>query len=264
MKKIVFISILSASLLLCGCSQNGDNSEMPVESSYAQIYEDSDGNLVYEDSKYEIVEGSLIERNGDEDEPSAPEGSISFEEAVEILDSCSFEELYLPQSVSDYEKYYFGTVTHNDLLYYSIDPYVEADGKKIFVGTNCLVACDGSKVLMKTWASDYMSVEIGSAENDKSLSELYGDCEATPNDAIASLAKFSESQLGLEHSLSSYTFEVDTKIHDIKGIECYQATPKLNYTNLMSMTAPYYISADGSGRVFIADTENKGSYIEIK
>lgn len=264
MKKILlFIAILSISVMMCACSEQ-ENTETIPENSTAQFSQTDSNTLVYEAEKNEASQGTLIERDGSEKQVSAPEGSISIDEAIEILDSCNYEDLYLPESVSSYEKYYFDTVTYNGSEYYSIDFCLESNGKRIFVGTNCIVACDGSQVLKKTWASDYLSVKPNTSDNDKDVKEVFGDVKSTPNDAFRLLLSLGETKLGLDHNLSIYTFEADSEIHEIKSIKCYEITPKLNYNNSISMLSPYYVTVDGSNRVFIKDEENKDSFIEIK
>lgn len=262
-RSLLFIGVLSFFLILCGCSQNTDT-EDSLDISTTQMYETSDGNLAYENNFKEVSQGSLIERNGNQKQVSAPDGSIEFDEVIKTLDLCSFEELYLPQSVDNYKKYYSDTVTYDGTLYYSIDLYIEANGKRAFVGTNCLVACDGSQVLKKTWTGDYLPTQLNASSSDKTYSELYGDTDVTPNDALSNLISLSESKLGFEHNLLSYTFEIDTKFFDIENVKCYRITPKLNYTNSVSMLSPYYVAADGSDKIFIKDTKNIGSYIELK
>lgn len=264
MKKLLFISILSCFVLMYGCTQNENNPTASEDLPGVSVYQTSDGTIVYENSKLTIIEGSLIERDINPKEVSSPSDSITFEKAAALLNSCNFEDLYLPQSTKDYEKYYFDTVTYNNELFYSVDLYLNSDNKKIFVGTNCLVACDGSKVLKKTWSSDYISVELNSSSSDKVIDEIYPNVKITPNDALIAFSSFGEKKLGLENDFSSYTFEIDTKIYDIKSIKCYQLTPKLYYNNQTKMLPSYYITVDGSNRVFINDKENIGSYIEIK
>ncbi len=263
-KKLMFVSALAVLMIFCACSDNESSESAVDESSSAQIYETSDGKLIYGDNSSEVSQGILIERNGSEKEVSAPDGSITFDEAEKLLNTCNFEALYLPQSVKEYKKYYFDTVTYNNSLYYSIDLYIELKGKKIFVGTNCLVACDGSSVLAKNWTSDYTSVKTNSSSSDSSLTELYGNTEITPNDALKVLASFSESQLGLKYSFSNYTFEVYTKLYDIKDVECYKIIPKLNYNNSLSVLSPYYITSDGSNKVIVNSSDKEDSYTEVK
>lgn len=263
-KVIIFISLIAMSFALCACSQNDNEGMYELPPPKDSFYETSDGTLIYNDNPSKIDEGSIIKRNGDSVEVSAPENSISLDKAEEMLDGCAFEDLYLFQSVKDYKKYYFGTVSYADSMYYSFDFYIEKDGKRVFAGTNCLVACDGTEILKKDWAGDYVTVQLNKATSEKSPSELYKSAKVMPNDALLTLTKFSNSQLGLEYELLTYTFEGETEIQTLKSIKCYKFTPKLNYTNSVKMLSPYYITVDGTNRVFTVDKENDGEYIEIK
>lgn len=265
MKKIIiFVSLLAMAFTLCACSQEEDNGGVVDVPSTTEFYETSDGTLVYNDGASKINEGSLIERNGDNIEVSAPENSISIDKAEEMLNTCAFEDLYLFQSVKDYKKYYCGTVSYNDSMYYSFDFYAEKDGQRVFAGTNCLVSCDGKNILKKDWTGDYVVVKQNKAKSEKSPSELYKSAKVMPNEALLSLTAFSKDQLGLEYELISYTFEGETETQTIKSIKCYKFTPKLYYTNSVKMLSPYYVTVDGSNRIFTADKENSGEYIEIK
>ncbi|MGN0471186.1 MAG: hypothetical protein ACI4GV_09770 [Acutalibacteraceae bacterium] len=264
MKKIIiFVSLLAMALTLCACSQGQDESSLSV-SSENSFFEASDGILVYNDNASKIDEGSLITRNTDIVEVSAPENSISLEKAEEMLDGCAFEDLYLFQSVKDYKKYYSGTVSQSGSMYYSFDFYIEKDGQRVFAGTSCLVACDGKDIMKKDWTGSYVTVQPNKASDEKSPSELYKSAKVLPNDALITLTEFSDSQLGLEYELSAYTFECETEIQTLKSIKCYKFTPKLNYTNSVKMLSPYYITVDGTNRVFTSDKENSGEYVEIK
>lgn len=261
-KSLITVSALALSLFLTACSPG--SAENSVTSSSAQWYETSDGTVVYNDNASKTDEGSLIERNGNKNEVSSPENSISIEKATSMLDTCAAEDLYLPQSVKNYEKYYSFTVNYGDALYYSFDFYVEKDGKRVFAGTNCLVACDGTQILKEDWMGGYVPVKQNKASSDKSVSEMYGNVKITPNEALLTLASFSEKELGLEYSFLTYTFETDTEISTVKGIKCYKITPKLYYTNSVKMLSPYYVSVDGKNRVFTSDGKDNSQYIEIK
>lgn len=262
-KVIVFISLLAMSFTLCACSQE-DTESVTDFSSTPAMYEASDGTLVYNDNASKLDEGSVIERNSESVEVSAPENSIAVDKAEEILDTCAYEDLYLFQSVKDYKKYYCETVEHNGSMYYSFDFYIEKDGQKVFAGTSCLVSCDGNKILKKDWTGGYTAVTKDKASTEKSPSEIYKSAEVMPNDALLTLTKFTKNQLGLDYELASYTFECETEIQTLKSIKCYKFTPKLYYTNSVKMLSPYYITVDGTNRVFTADKENSGEYIEIK
>ena len=94
-----------------------------------------------------IDQVSIINRNQNKT-VSAPEESISFEKACEILDKCDMNDLQLPESARYFKKYYFDTVEYYNKMYYSVYFYSEKDDKKVFVGNNTLVSCDGELVLI--------------------------------------------------------------------------------------------------------------------
>ena len=86
MRKMMLTVVLSLSLLLCGCA--ADSTEKQSSSTeLSSVYEDA-----AEQSTAE--EYSVIERSK-EQEVSAPDNSIRFEEACELLDSCSRKSLIM-------------------------------------------------------------------------------------------------------------------------------------------------------------------------
>lgn len=238
--------LLALSLGLCGCSQNDSGKN------------DSDNNDL--SSASEDVSKVFIERK-DAGEPSAPEGSISFEKACELLDDCSLKETYLPQSMKDYKKMYFGTIDYMSEKFYSVYPYIEAANKKIFVGTNCLVACDGSFSLKKTWIGEYSEL-TESADSDKSFEELYPGAKVTPNEILTVLAE-NEKSLSLEYDITKYIFEVGGKIFEIDGKKCYKIIPKLEYMDSVTILQSFYGTIDGSNEIWKADLDNDGKYKKI-
>lgn len=257
MKKI-FLALLTVSLgvCICGCGQ--------VDESVPDTDDGDDGFKVTYNSQVQSSaepKTPMIERNQTGD-VSAPEGSISFEEACEILDKCSMQELSLPQSVKDYKKYYFATVDYDGKKYYSIYPYVEKNNKKVFVGANCLVSCSGSEVLVKDWLGHYEDAEIGNASYDKELNELYPNAKATPNEAVLSLTE--KKDLGLEYDLSKYTFEFLEETKDIQGINCFVITPKIEFEGEIKLSSKMYLNTDGSGKVYRTDPNDSKEYIELK
>lgn len=243
--KALTAMLLVLSLGLCGCSQN-NNSNNDNNQNQSSVTED--------ESKV------FIERK-DAGEPSAPEESISFEKACEILDKCSMKETYLPQSMKDYKKLYFGTIDYMSEKYYSVYPYIEAANKKIFVGTNCLVSCDGSLVLKKTWIGDYSEL-TESADNDKSLDELYPGAKVTPNDILKVMAE-NEKSLSLEYDMTKYVFEVGSQLVDIEGKKCYKIMPKLEYMDSVTILQSFYGTIDGSNEIWQADISDNGKYKKI-
>lgn len=236
----VFSFILAAAvLMLCGCSGNNNDGEKNNSSETG---------------------GELIEHKSKE-VPSSVKGGISFEEACSILDKYSSKEFYLPQAVKEYKKYYFGTIDYMGDKYYSIYPYIEAANKKIFMGTNCLVSCDGQLVLKKAWTGDYAEVTKKFSE-DKSSDEIYPDAKASANDAVASFAE-KEKNLKLDNDITKYVFEVGDRLYDRNGIKCYKISPKLEYMDHIEILQAYYVAADGSGEVYKADLNNGGEYSRL-
>ena len=253
MKKIFLISALILSLSFCGCSGQSNNSEKS-ESSSSQRADVSTGEsgttYTIRDVSKDMSTGDRIEITENKKEVSAPKDSISFKEACDIIDSCNMEELYLPQSAKDYKKMYFATVNYESKDYYSIYNCVEVKGKKIPVGTNCLVACDGSRILKKDWVGGYSPVDTDTAKNDKTTAEKYPDAKITPNEAIAAAAEKGD-KLGLEYDISTYVFEADDKIVEVNGVACYKFTPKSEYTNSTLLQTAFYVNAYGSGEVYL-------------
>ena len=207
-----------------------------------------------------IDQVSIINRNQNKT-VSAPEESISFKEACEMLDKMSMKETYLPQSMKDYKKLYFGTIDYVSEKYYSVYPYIEAANKKIFVGTNCLVSCDGSDILKKTWIGDYAEV-TSSADTDKSLEELYPGAKVTPNEILTVLAEH-EKSLSLEHDISKYIFEVADKLVDIDGKKCYKIMPKIEFMDGIRICQSFYGTVDGSNEIWQADISQNGKYKKL-
>ena len=151
MKKIG-VAVMAALLMaaVCGCEEG----EPPLST--------------VSDTSVSQAETSVISKNKT-DTVSVPSESIPFEEACAILDTCGAKETGLPQSMKDFQKYYFGTVQYYGKAYYSIYPYVESNDQKIFVGTNLLVSCsDGGLVLKKSWLGVYEEVPTGTAAEDLS------------------------------------------------------------------------------------------------
>lgn len=254
MKKILFITLLCCTLAVCGCAKK-DSQNKPATPD--------DSNVIYiSDTSEKPMKNKLVER-GDSPEVSAPDGSISFEQACKLVDSCSIENFYLCQSLKDYQKYYFGTIEYKGEKYYSIYPCLEIKGKKIFMGTNCLVSCTGSFVLTQNWMGGYETVDQNTAVLDKDWKTRCPDAKVSPNEAITALVD-KEKLLGLEHDISAYTFETDLNLKEINGIPCYAFTPKLEYTDHLELLGVLYVSADGTGCVYKSSPDDSSEYIEIK
>ena len=262
MKKLIVISFLTISLFMCGCLyNNAENSAQDKTvgsvNTDSQIKSDADGNGSDESEK------TFVQRV-EVDKVSAPNGSITFEEACEILDSCDMYSLYLPQSAKDYKKSCCGIIKLHGSDYYSVYMYIEDNGKKIYVGTNYLVSCDGEDVRKKTWTGDYAVVEMTYSESDETVEKLYAGAKITPNEALKILCGKGEKALGLENDISKYTFEADSEFTSVYNFECYKIIPKIEYSMSTDMLSPYYVNVDGSGEVYKEKTGEPDEYEELK
>lgn len=256
MKKFIS-TILSAALLLglCGCAFGTAEDPMDAEQNNGtRTYITSDGAVVFErsmDNPTEEISGNIITRDTTEKDVSAPEGSISFEEAVRLTDACSYKELFLPTAVQNYQKHYFGTIEENGIPYYDIGFFLEKNSVRIFVGTELLVSCDGKSILKKDWTGSWMPLE---EEGTSDISgNPFADVPSTPQDALFALTKVDSRKLGLSEGFFTYTYEIDTKLHERKSIKCYKITPKLEYENGLRYAAPIYVTADGTNRIMLHD-----------
>lgn len=252
MKKAIFVTLLCCALALCGCAKKEKNNTAP-----------DDSNVIYvSDTSQKPLQNQLIERKASS-EVSAPDGSISFEQACKMADTCGIEPFYIAQSMKDYKKYYFGTITYKGEQYYSIYPYLDINGKQIFLGTNVLVSCSGNAVLAQNWMGGYEAVDQNTADLDKDWNTRCPDASISPNEALKQLVE-KESSLGLKHSISTYTFEVDPTLAEIDGLPCYVYTPKLEYTDHIELFSRFYVSADGQGHIFTVSPDDAAEHIEIK
>ena len=242
MKKILYLFMAAMVFSLGGCSENNAVSDdLPsAASNTASAY--------------------VVQKNENKT-VSSPNESISFEEACELLDKCSMTELELPQSAKDFQKYYFGTVDYYGKSYYSVYFYTEKDDKKIFVGSNVLVSCDGSFALVKNLFGQYEKLTENGCTSDKNYQELYPDAKISPAEALRSLA---DKDLQTDYPLSKLVFDFGTALTEIQGIPCYDVTPKVEFTDSMTMLQKIYITADGSDKALKNDLYDKNEYIELK
>ena len=255
-KGALMISCVMLSVMLsAGCAGNGSESsvsEAAGENSPSASSAESTASSGEQSQKEAVIEKKSA------GEPSAPDGSMSFEDACKLLDKCGMEELYLPQSAKDYEKLYFATIDYEGEKFYSIYTYINADGKKIFVGTNYIVSIDGEFVGKKHWFGDFSVVGSTSAI-DKQLSELYPDTKITPNEALALLAK-NEKSLKFDRPIEDYIFEVNPELRDVNGVTCYRVTPKLEYIGHIVLEQNIYIASDGSGGIYRLKNDSFDEY----
>lgn len=250
MRKMMLTVVLSLSLLLCGCA--ADSTEKQSSSTeLSSVYEDA-----AEQSTAE--EYSVIERSK-EQEVSAPDNSIRFEEACELLDSCSRKSLYLPESAKHYQKYYFGTVRYHKNDFYSVYLYIENGEDRIYVGTNYLVSCKGKTVMRKSLMGDYNRIDTQTAALDETETKRYEGAKITPNEALAVLSEKNQTSAFLGRKLSDYTFDVGDKLEEIGSTECYKLIPSLDLIDKVEMSTPYYVDALGSGDIY-AKNHKTGEY----
>ena len=252
MKKILYLCMVSAlAFSLCGCGESAENSENEdIQSSTA---------VVSDVQESEIVQESVISRNENKT-VSAPADSISFDEACAFIDKLSMKDLELPQSAVNFKKYYFGTVEYKNKPYYSVYFYVEKDEKKVFVGNNILVSCDGGYALIKNFYGMYEVLE-GESTEDADYRELYPDAKTEPAEALKALT---EKNLKMEYTLSQYLFDFLTEAQDINGVNCYVVVPKIEFAGSTTMYRKLYISTDGKNTVFTLSSDGSGEYIELE
>ncbi len=259
MKKILAVSLMAV-LLMCGCENSDDAGHFDNTSDSQSEISITESNTPSEQSS--SSEKISVSRS-EEKKISAPEKSISFEEACQLLDSCSPNDLYLPQSAKDFEKYYDGTVTDNGKDYYSVYLYTESKNGNIFVGTNYLISCDGKKIKKKMWTNEYSSVAFSSSDT-KNTEQVYGKTAVSPKEALKILGDKGSDVLRLDNDISIYTFEFDNKLKSIDSFECYKIIPKLDNGDAVEFGTPYYVNTDGSGEVYRPLDSDPNNYKQIK
>lgn len=252
MKKILYLLIASALMLsLEGCTEDNNSSvtdDIQNDTSVSDTQKNEDNSQIY-----------IINKNENKTVFS-PNDSVSFEKACELIDKCSMSELEIPQSAENFRKYYFGTVNYYNKSYYSVYLYTEKDDKKVFVGNNILVSCDGTYALVKNLFGQYDKLTENGSETDSDYQELYPDAKTSPVEALKNLA---DKNLQLDYSLTQLIFNVNRELSEIQGINCYEITPSVEFTNSITMLPKLYITADGSGRVLKYDN-SEDDYIELK
>ncbi len=250
--KIVLSVLLLTVLALGGCGQR--KTSQPSA---------DDEHIIYVSEVSQTSMGNKVIEKPVSPQISVPEGSISLKDACKLLDTCTKHAFYLAESMSSYQKYCFGIVDYQGSSYYSIYPYLETAGKRVYVGTNCLVALDGSAVMAANWMGSYDTVQTNTAGSDKDIRKMYPDAKITPNEAFSVLAQ-KESVLGLERPLADYVFEIDEKLIEAGSVPCYCITPKLEYTDHIDLLKVYYITADGKGSVLSTVKGSPTEYSELK
>ena len=240
MKKIAYLLMASAVVFsISGCSENNDTSDISDIQDSSQVY------VIQKNESKNIV---------------LPTDSIGFEEACGFLDKCSMTELELPQSVTDFSKYYFGTVDYYGKSYYSVYLYTEKDDKKIFVGNNVLISCDGKFAIVKNLFGQYEKLTENGSQTDIDYKEIYPDVKISPVKALQCLA---DKNLQTDYPLSQLVFDFGKELTEIQGIVCYEVTPQVEFIDSLTMLPKIYIAADGSNRLFKDDLTQKNEYIEL-
>lgn len=250
------LSLIAAVLVLaasCGCS-SGDKSDT-VRNEDVSMYVTSDGEIVYDFGDGEEFEefSGQPETRGETKDASAPEGSISIEQAEKIVDGCSFKSFYLPGKTANYKKYYYETINGEEDSFYRMYFYLEKNGVRLYTGTDFMVSCDGKSVSKRDWTGSYQDVKTDTASEDPKPEELYPGAKTTPEDAIFAICNVDAKRLGLTESLQTYVFETDDRLYTQKSIECFKITPKLVYSTGIKLCSPIYITADGTDRIFMTD-----------
>ena len=254
-KKISILLLCVMLTGLCACRTKAPSDTADTSDSVG-AYVDESGTIVYtfgDPVETSRDDGQLIHRSANE-ATDLPDGSITLQQAKNIIDTCAFEQLYLPCSTSSFGKYYEGTEKIGTAGYLVFSLYAEKNGTRLFVGTHVLVSTDGKSVVKENWAGTHESVKTDSTGEDKTEKELYPEADVSPTEAIFAIYSKDKEKLGLENELIDYTFEIDTKLHTIKSVPCYKLTPKLYYTKSVKMSAPIYVSSDGKNNVMIMDT----------
>ena len=187
----------------------------------------------------------------------------AFDLQLKYLEMAAKQEFFPAYEGLGYYWYYGhgGTVDYENEKYYSFYFYLNAGSKKIFVGSNCIVACSGEFVANKHWFGDY-TVVTGTASADKTVKEEYPQAKITPNEALIMMAE-NEKYLGLDHDISDYIFEVNPELSQVSGIYCYRVTPKLEYYDRIDLQQNLYVASDGSKAVFRATSSAATEFTQL-
>ncbi len=265
-KRLLALLFAGIMCLMCGCSDDdsGSSGNAPEFGGVdVSMYENEDGNVVYhynldgETPGGESSVDTLVHR-AEEKKVEAADGGISLQKAEEILDSCSSYRVYLPGKIKNFKKRFNDIIQFNDKDYYSISFYVEKNSVRMYVGSDVIVACDGSEVYRQDAAGSYRPLEPGTAGNDKETAAMYPDAKITPEDALFTLYKYDRGKIGLDENMLDYTFEVREELSVMNNIQCYQITPKLTYASSVKLCPLIYVAADGSERVLILSSDKTG------
>lgn len=251
-KRITAAAAAILILLSCGCGQKQEENSEEALDDATLIYERSDGTVVYsfDGSMHEVSDPGKSNKRNEEAAPiAAKDGGISSDEAMQLLDSYDGASFYLGFRTDLFKKYFNGIVEDEGTEYYSFSFYAEKDGKKIFAGTDAFVSIDGKNVLKRDWTGSLRLVEkTGKATSDKA-----DGAEATAIEALLEILDADSEKLGLTEGVENYTFEIESKLTELKSLKWYRFIPKLGYDYEIRLGAPVYVSADGKGNIIFSN-----------
>lgn len=258
-KSIIFI--LSALVLMSfsACSNDDTTQHSTPQTPITQL---SDGTLVIGEK---IESAAPVESHRDlhEQEVSAPENSITFEEAVTLLKSCKATELYLPDNPLCYEAFYVKTENIYETPCYFIDLFLNVNGTPIFVGVPYAVSCDGKNVFVKTITGDFYEVEISAQETLEDYIKIYPNAKFAPNDAIKSIEKLTPEQIGIENELTNYYLRFDKDLITVTDDLCYRISVTAYTNDGVQMPAFLFVSAS-SGTIYKTDPIDNSKFVTVE
>ena len=231
MKKFAILAaLLSAICLLSACADEGGRDTAPDSSRNVSVYENSKGNIVYEfnldgEDDTSPDQEEILQHRKPDATFTLPSGAVSLQKAEEILDGCSSYRIYLPGKIQDFKKRFNKVIQYHDKDFYSVSLYMEKNSVRMYVGSDVIIACDGSEAYRLDVAGAYQPLEMDGAENDKDASALYPSAKTSPLDALFLLNQFDRNRIGLKENMEDYTFEVTDALVTKNSIPCYQVTP---------------------------------------
>ena len=246
-----------AGLTACRDTETEESSDYDVD-----VSQTSDGTLIIGDASETSTE-EVSQRNLNEAEVSASDGSISFDEAVELLQSCQSTDMYLPDSPSEYEAFYVETTTINDIECYRIDLYLNVNSVPMFVGVPYAVSCDGQYVLEKTIVGSWSIIEPVSAEEQEDYLTIYDSPSFSPNEAIESVEKLTLEQVGIENELTDYYLRFEKTLYTVVDDECYRISVTAYTSSGVQIAAFIFVSAS-SGTIYKTDPDDNSQYIILQ
>lgn len=252
-----FLMILCA-LTVLSFSSCGDNDSTPTSS----VPKNSNETSIIGVEPSNNIDNTVPERALKEIEVSAPEGSISFEAAVQQLQRCLSSDLYLPDTPTAYKAFYAETTTINDMECYRIDLYLQdEDGTFFFVGVPYAVSCDGKYVFVKTIVGDYIPVQPVDEDEQKDYNALYENVTLSPADAIKEVNNVI-SEFNLNNNISDYYLRFDKNLYEVMDKSCYRIVITGYTSNSLQMAAFAFVSVT-DGMVYAIDPSDSTQYIAL-